>query len=296
MNSNILYLTKDELRKLKTIGYGTDGMVYKYKNNLLVKIYHSNPKSTFTSRIDLKNDEDVKIYSKGQKIKSNYYENCLNYFLYNNEEIKILPKEALFKAIERQKNIDLTSLPLGVVYLNNKFAGCILKRHYGIQLHKLMFLPLEKRKSLFLKILKANRELLENNIYHRDLANSPYVKKDIILPNKTIVKSGHSHILVNPLNKDINIIDLDGKSTVYTEKHNEKYLLQNALNLNILALEFLFKLDYEEYKENLEDLYPEFDKYEIKLSTIEKILSMNIMQDELESVVKTLKMKRGKNE
>lgn len=282
---NILYLTTEDLLKLKKIGHGTEGSVYEYNKDLLIKIYHKSIQPNFK---DAENDEDVKIYKRGQVENNNFYDNDLNYYTYKNESIKLLPKEAIFKAIERQKGIELTTLPIGVVYLDGKFAGCVLVRHRGIQLHKLMGLPLNARKKLYLRVLKANAELLKHNIYHRDLANSPYSATNAKLPDNSVISYGHSHVLYNPLTNQMNLIDLEGKSTVYTERVEDKYLMQNAENLNALALEFLFKTDYEEHKDNLEELAPELEKYHLSSTTINKILSLELLPDEMESVVKSL--------
>lgn len=282
---NIIYLTTEDLQKLKKIGHGTEGSVYEYKKDLLIKIYHKSIQSALTNA---ENDEDVKIYKKGNVIKTNYYDNDLNYYTYNNESIKLLPKEAIFKAMERQRNIELTTLPVGVVYLDGKFSGCILVRHRGIQLHKLMGLPLNARKKLFLKVLKANAELLKHNIYHRDLSNSPYATKYVELPDDSIISCGHSHVLYNPLTDKMNLIDLEGKSTVYTERLEDKYLMQNASDLNALALEFLFKTDYEEHKDNLEELALELEKYHLSSTEMDKLLRLELLPDEMEDVVRTL--------
>lgn len=282
---NILYLTTEDLLKLKKIGHGTEGSVYEYNKDLLIKIYHKSIQPTFK---DAENDEDVKIYKRGHVEKTNYYDNDLNYYTYKNESIKLLPKEAIFKAIERQKDIELTTLPIGAVYLDGKFAGCVLVRHRGIQLHKLMGLPFNARKKLYLRVLKANAELLKHNIYHRDLSNSPYATKYVKLPDDSIISCGHSHILYNPLADQMNLIDLEGKSTVYTERLEDKYLAQNAADLNALALEFLFKTDYEEHKENLEELAEDIEKYHLSSTEMDKLLRLELLPDEMESVVKSL--------
>jgi hypothetical protein len=285
-NNNILYLTSTELENMKKIGSGTDGSVYLYNNDLLVKIYHKK-QTYFTSRSS-KNDDDIKIYDKSAKNFNNPYKDNLSYYSYNDEDIKLRPKEAIFKAIDRQKNIELTALPVGAVYLDGRFAGCLLKRQKGIQVHKLMGLPLNTRKKIYLNILKENAELLKNNIYHCDLSNSPFVEKQVILPDKSILTKGHSHVLVNPLTLKTNFIDLDGKSTVYTERENKKYTRQNAYELNILALEFLLKIDYEEYREDTTELYYELESSNISSAFKDKLVSHDMTMNDLEEM--TLKL------
>jgi hypothetical protein len=284
---NNLYLTSEDLKKLKQIGHGTDGTVYQYNQDLLVKLYHERPK--LNGNACLYEDHDIKIYNRNEKIADNYYKNFLNYYAYTDESIKLLPKEAIKKAIDKQKNISLTALPLGVVYVDGKFAGCVLKRHRGIEIHKLIgVMPLSIRKKLFLQILRANAELLKNNIYHHDLANSPYRKKNVTLGDGSTITCGHSHVLYNPLNHDVNIIDLDGISTVYTETFEDKYYTINATNLNILALEFLFKIDYEEHKEYLEEILPELGDYRMSLSDAEKLINLEATDEDLYKLTRKL--------
>lgn len=288
-NKNILLMSSDDVKDLKQLGHGSDGAVYNYKNDLLIKLYHKNVKKIVTQN---ENDEDVKIYIKSQCKKTNYYENSLSYYSYNkdtNESIKILPKEGIFKAAERRKTISLTSLPIGPVYLNGHFAGCLLEKQKGIQIHKLTGLPLSVKLKIFRNILKAEEELLNNYIYHIDLSNSPYAKKETILPNGQTSMTGHSHILVNPITLNTNFIDLDGKSTIYTEQENKELRDLSLNGLTILALEFLFKLDFEEYKEEPESMYHILKEKISDDELIEKLIYQEESLEDLKTLVKTLK-------
>lgn len=290
MEGKTLYLKTKDLSKLKEIGNGTDGKVYSYTKNTLIKLYHSKIKEIVSN---YSNDEDVKIYKTGQnEFKSNFYKGNLTYYQYDKktkENIKLLPKDAIKRAIERHDDVKLTSLPIGTVYLNGHFAGCILERKRGIQIHKLTGLPLSLRKKIYLNILKEEAELLKNNIYHLDLSNSPYVKKTFILPNDEIVTTGHSHILVNPITLGTNFIDLEGKSTVYTETKNDKLENQSLSELCILTLEFLLQIDWEELKEEPEAIYPEFEGKQVPFDLQEKIINQEVCLEDLHQLVKVLK-------
>lgn len=291
MEGRILYLKTEDLNELKEIGHGTDGTVYLYKNNTLIKLYHKRVKE-IVSDVE-KNDEDIKIYTTGQKnYNNNYYNNDLTYYHYDkegNENIKLLPKDAIRKAIERHDDIELTSLPIGTVYLNGRFAGCLLERQRGIQIHKLTGLPLNMRKRIYLNVLKAEAELLKNNIYHVDLSNSPYAKKRVILPNKEIITTGHSHVLVNPVTLGTNFIDLEGKSTIYTEKENEQFKKQSLGDLSILTLEFLLQLDWEELKEEPEEIYSECEGKQVPFDLQEKLVNQEASLEDLYELTRTLK-------
>ena len=281
MERKNLYLKNEDLINLKEIGYGTDGAIYFYKNNLLIKLYHKRVQKIITPN---NSDDDMKIYTKGSFHYKNYYNNDLTYYTYNkdeNESIRLLPKEALNKAIEKRNTIKLTSLPLGTVFLNEHLAGCLIERKRGIQIHKLIGLPLRIRKKIYLNVLKSEAELLKYNVYHIDLANSPWAKKEIILPNNKIVRTGHSHVLVNPFTFNTQFIDLEGKSTIYTEKEND-YLKKRSLNnLAILTLEFLLQINWEEYKEDSEEMIPLLEKKKVPEKMIEKLIAeeMNEIDD-----------------
>lgn len=289
-DKNVLLMSSSDLKELKQIGHGSDGAVYKYKNNLLIKLYHKNVQKIVT--LNQNNDEDIKIYKKGQNIKNNYYANDLKYYSYDKDEkesIKLLPKEGIFKAIERRESVNLTSLPVGVVYIDGHFAGCLLERQKGIQIHKLTGLPLSVRAKIFKNVLNAEEELLKNYIYHIDLSNSPYAKKEIILPNGKTSLTGHSHVLVNPINLKTNLIDLDGKSTIYTEKEDQNLKNDSLNDLTILALEFLLQLDYDEYKEDPERMYSPLKEIISDNELIDKLIYQEETLDDLKTLVKTLK-------
>lgn len=250
------YLSFDDIEKLskRELGHGTDGAVYRLGNGELIKIYHTRFKDIKKQLV--LDDSDVKIYTPSTVMRNKFNE-PINYFRYeDNEDIRLRSKDAIFEAIKRQDSITRSNLPKNVVYLNGAFAGCVLTETKGVQIHKLGFLPMKYKKAIIEEILISIEELMANYIYHVDLSNSPYAKR-LFVNNDGVTESlGHSHILVNPFTLKPNIIDLDGKSTVYMEHESEKYKEQCLYNLCILMIEFLFGIDTDEYKE--ED---DFDKY-----------------------------------
>lgn len=292
---NKLYLNSEELKHFKKIGQGTDGAVFKLNNDLLIKIYHLNlDYITKTIPQQKNNDEDIKIYEKGKtKFQNDFYHNQLRYQAYDkeaNEVIKLIPKDAINKAIARQENITLTHLPVGKVYIDGHYAGCLLVRQQGIGIHYLMGLPLSKKGLILLNTLPAIEELLKNNIYHTDLANSPFAKKEVILPNTQIVRTGHSHILVNPLTFETKIIDLEGKSTTYTEKENEILRQQSLSNLTILMLEFLFRVRWiEEFLEYPELLEENLHETNLSNQMCYKIIDQNMEMEDFYTLTRSLK-------
>ncbi len=292
LKENTLYLKTTDLLTLKPIGQGTDGKVYKYKKDILIKLFHQAVFNITSHHHNL--EEDMKIYQKNDKTnwKNSFYTGVLKYYVSDTPETSLLlhSEIALKKIIERQKDIKYTHLPIGSVYLNGYFAGCMLKKIHGIQIHKLIGLPLKYRKKIYLNILKCEAELLKNNIYHCDLSNSPYTDVLISLPDGHTITKGHSHIIVNPFNLQTHFIDLDGKSTIYTEQNNEKLKQKSLEELAKLTTEFLLKVNLDDYKEYPEEMIPELEEHQIYDCNLQqKIYEANMTLEELEQLCLTLK-------
>lgn len=265
---NCINMSFQELGKLKIIGAGTEGKVFNYNKDYLIKIYR---KSIYSNQeFNKLLQKETKIYDKNKvkfidKEEIQYYQNT------NFEEIRINSSDAIKMIIEKQKYINRTVLPNGIVYLDNKFAGLLLKRVNGIQIHKLTGMPLPFKYKVIKELLLDIEELMNNNVYHIDLHNSPYCTNSYIdCNNKTAFINGHSHIFVNPINHKTHIIDLDGKSTSYKERKDE-YLEQACINnLNILFTEFLYEIDRDELKEN-DEIFYELKKQNVNQNLAKKI-------------------------
>ena len=258
--------THDEFCKLKEIGHGTDGCVFKYKRNLLIKIYHK--------RLIALNEEN-NILTKNEKIydnekipfKANDTSTGINYYTGDgiNKIVKIEDNlKALEMAIDIQKNIKRTTLPLGAVFYKDNNVGLIIKKLNGTQIHKLSGMPYKYKYEIIKSLLLDVEELLKNNIYHVDLANSPFAISSYYRDKDNITRPlyGHSHVLVNPITKKTNIIDLDGKSTIYMDYNNEEYEQKCVSNLCTLLREFLYQINPEEINdEDEESIVFELSKY-----------------------------------
>lgn len=292
-DATAVYLSKDQFQKLQSceIGRGTDGAVYKYSNSELIKIYHANFIKILTCIKEL-SDEDIKIYKKGSIIKKTALP--ITAYFYNeeeNEHLRLPIKEASRYAISRQKDVTMTRLPKNMVYIENIFAGYLLDKAPGIQIHKLIGLPLLTKKKIILQLIKKIKELLDNNIYHIDLNNSPFSGKSVFInPSGNLETVGHSHVLVDH-KLEPHIIDLDGKSTVYTEKYNEKYERYCLKGLCELLIELFFDFDIDDLENcefELDALCEVFERYQVKHEYIEKIFEYKINIDEIEELVKGL--------
>ena len=270
-------ISKDKIKELKEIGNGTEGRVFKYDNEHLVKIYRAELKNIL--RTDSKYNKYIKIYNKDNlKLNKNY--EYISYFINNDDEdIRIKTKDGLRMAIERQNNINRSTLPMDIVYIDGLFAGCLLKKLNGIQIHKLSGMPANYKRKITKNLLLDIEELLENYIYHTDMANSPYSVSLFMDENNNVkAKKGHSHVLVNPVNLKTNIIDLDGKSTTYMERYNYNLEQKCLSNLTRLITEFLFKLDTDEIKE-IDEL-----QFELLKSGLEKNVAYKLANHSFESV------------
>lgn len=235
-------ITSDDIinKRFKEVGFGTDGIVLRYNKDYLLKIYRSRLRLLLDPSILL---QETKRYEK-KKLNSTQADTIIYYehSKIPDEDIRLHSKEALKRAIERQSMITKTKLPIGALYLDNQFSGSIIKASRGIQIHKLSGLPLSIRRNTMLDVLYSIKELLDNHIYHIDMSNSPHARS-LYIENDSVHSAGHSHVLVDPFTFKTNIIDLDGKSTIYMERFNERY---ERLSLNgtlTLLLEFLFQLD-----------------------------------------------------
>lgn len=280
-----LYLAKEDFGKLKEVGHGTDGCVFKYKKNTLVKVYHKDL-IKFDNYDEILTKKD-KVY-KGEKIPfKGSVANCNYYLNDDNDVIKIRTEDALKKAVEKQKDVSRTKLPKGAFYINNRFVGVVLDRINGVQIHKLSIMPLKYKYQIIKSLLLDVDELLKNNVYHVDLSNSPYSTKCCTRDKdgNVIAIKGHSHVLVNPLTKKTNIIDLDGKSTIYTEKYSEKFEKACIDNICTLLVEFLYNVDTDDITDD--EIYYELLGKDIDETIANKLAYENFHNiDEMKKVLK----------
>jgi hypothetical protein len=111
-----------------------------------------------------------------------------------------------------------------------------------------MWLPMGAKLKIMNSVIDDLDELMQNYVYHRDLSNSPFAGVGYKDENgKQVYEQGHSHVLVNPLTLKTNIIDLDGKSTIYTERESKDLKEQCIRELLVLVFEYLFALQLYDY-------------------------------------------------
>lgn len=303
-----IYLSNRQLKALesKKLGSGSEAHVYKVDDNLLYKIYHNEISRRIAlgelNKMVLKSsydDSDVKIVKNIKDVKSNMIKNpFLTY--YDKEGVKLYHKNAILKAIQKQSNIEYSSLPQAPIYKasNGKLIGCVLKYHKNhINLHSLSFLPNSMKIKLMKKILRNVEELLKENIYHVDLSN------------KKVSNNTHSNILVS-YKLEPQIIDIDGRSAIYTEKVdsnlseedknrldaiNKNLLYSSYASLSALLLDYIY--DEDIISENLETeldilmMQKRLLKNGLPLELSEKLINSEAGYDEINEVL-SLKLKR----
>lgn len=192
-----LNIKSSDLNSLKKIGEGTEGIVYRTSSGLLFKVY-----------------------------KDKYY------ITLDSEHMKKKYSPRIIRdAANRQPEIQYSTLPLGPLYIDNHFAGCILKEHrHYVNIHNINILPFKTKIRIIKRIIAYVEELTNHYIYHLDLSN------------KKVCSENHSNILIS-LGGDIQIIDLDGRSTTYTNSFDTEFFEMTLSSLLNLITDLLFDLD-----------------------------------------------------
>ncbi len=287
-----IYLTYEEILELlkHEIGHGTDGTVLRYQYNTLIKIYHSKIHEILK---DLERfQDDVKIYKRNRIEKTDQPIVAYFYNEENNEHLRLQKKEAIRFAINKQRNVSRTKLPENMVYIEKLFGGCLLRRAHGMEIHRLINLPLKYRGYIMLEVIESVRELLENYIYPIDMGNSLYAKDCVVTKNDgTISYSGHSHVFVNLLNRKISIIDLDGHSAIYTDRYNEEFEKKVFFGLCQLLVEFFLDIDVydmldKDYEKDTLAYY--LENAQVKKEYIDSLSIYDLDIDQIEDTVKSL--------
>ena len=272
MSEKYIYITNENGFLKNKIGEGREAGVYKISKDLACKIYYKS-----SDIIKDWPDDDASIKTVKPKIFKT--PNTHQSLCYDEEGVRLSFEDVIYEAKSRQKNIKHTSLPLNPIYINGTFRGCIIKFHNNYYpISHFNVLPKKLKYKICYNILEKIKELLKNNIYQIDLYN----KQDLI--------GCHSNIIVNPL-LDAQIIDLDGKSTIYTATFDKAHYQTTLLGFSLLMLEFVYDEDLRDCFEEFytyQDYYIDFfhERKKIPKEYIENILSENISVDILEDYLK----------
>ena len=238
-------ITKHDLEKFKIIGKGTEGTIYQYSNDELIKIYHSNSDYMQVNIQNVIFDEDGVNVTPVKNFKNiNVKQRAIQYF--DAEGVRLSREESIIKAIETQKDIHLTKLPQKPIYLDGKIRGCSLYYHkYAMNIYSVMNIPVYKwRLKIIREILKEVKELADHNIYHIDLSQHP--TKESKNTNILLTRTFHPEI-----------IDIDGHSAIYSARPNENYQRLTEFSLSVLVIELLSREYITDFlmNPNEEDFY-----------------------------------------
>ncbi len=270
MKKTSIYLTKKDVQDLEhsKIAAGSEGTIYRIQKGVLYKIYHNYSDEIFLKNSPVYDEDGVNIADYKRKNQIVRKDNILRYI--DQEGIRLTREEALYKAIERQKDIHQTFLPENVIYVNGRVKGCVLHEHaHALKIHRIETFPLRYRLSILKELLNKERELIEHNIYHIDLAQRPTNE----LPN--------TNVLFQFPNVP-QIIDLDGHSAIYTEFFSDKALKRTEDSFAMLVMEILTQMNLETYLDNM-DISGLFSPVELENILIEDIwrASKNLLDPEM---------------
>lgn len=241
-----LHLSSKDIEALKEknleLGRGTDAIVYKTGNpkekDILYKIYHKCPINNDPQYHAIYDSEGVNIADNRyyfRNIKTTRYKT--NY--YNSEGVKVYGIDAVYKAIERQENIKRTHLQKRPILIDDHFGGTVLHYHrHHLPIYSMRFFPLKTQIDIFKELILAVEELINNNIYHIDLSLKP----------ETNFREANVLISIKRKPKPA-IIDVDGKSAIYTESPNNQYKIRTLTTLKDLIVNILFDINYEKMEE-----------------------------------------------
>ena len=295
-NGKSLYFTKEEIEELlkKEVGHGTDGRVLPYTKKELLKLYHDSLKMMKENQSSLV--DDIKIYDKNKiNFKRESDDQTSFYAKDDAEYIRLHKVESLKKATSRQEGIVHSKLPQRLVYIDGHLAGCTLAFQKGIEIHKLTGLPLVMKKKIMLKVLDATHELVENHIYPIDLDNSPFSSKAIYVNEQNVMeKVGHSHVLVTLMPLEVHLIDLDGKSTIYTDFKNEQLEQDSYASFTRLMKEFLLNFNLDEMQA-YEDMNFAFKDYITDEAFLDKLIQDHLNYEELVQFISNYGTKKMSN-
>ncbi len=234
-----IFLSHDDLEKLKKkkIGQGKEGTIYKVGHGLLYKIYYKlkayereqiNPIYLKDYEIDEEGVKRIKNDSNQKKITVINEHLESSYYVDNSGVKKTYSIDQINEAIKRQKDIKKSSLPLGPIYIDNRLGGVVLKEHKGyFNFHDISILHTKMRLKLLKIALENLKELCDNNVYPKDFA----CQADSV--------NAHSNIMVN-LKGDVQFIDLEGHSTIYTKEPNKIYSSLAYCEFYFLFLNIIF--------------------------------------------------------
>lgn len=180
--------------KENIIGQGTYGILYKYNDTTLIKLYYKDYIYTYFTL-------DSKIFEKEIEANLNVIKSLKELGIKHNNKLEKLKKLHCILQLT-----DCYNLIKGVVTYKNYPVGVLLEYYKDYQTLKEIFfyLSIKEKITVLEKIKSLIESLMENNIYLEDIKEN--------------------NIMVNKNTLDVKLIDLDGEQVrieekSYIEKH-----------------------------------------------------------------------------
>ena len=223
-----VHITEEDFSNLiiSQIGQGLDAKVYRTKKKVLFKVYHNYllDKKEIMTNVPV-DEEGVRIFRHDdfRKNKQNFSFND-----FNDTDIKFITKELISRAVLKKDEITLSTLPQALLYVDHHFKGCILKDFsWRTSILNVRYLPYHLRLHMAKQILIRVKELLLHHIYPVDLAMKNIKNSNVLW--------------TFPFTPEI--IDLDGRSTLYPNTFHDSFYKESIFHLNCLLMEILFGRD-----------------------------------------------------
>ena len=282
-----IYMSNEDLKRMKMINEGTDGVIYKPQikefNGFFFKIYKKESVALRDAQYRADNSYKVEYDDEGVNIADNraffkkrsYHIGYQGANYYDEDNVKLRAEDAISKAIQKQTQVRLTSLPTACIFIDGRFRGVVIKEHkHTIPIQNIAILPFKEKMRVLRELLDELDELYKNYIYHIDLSVKP------------ITKFREANVLVNiSLHPHPVIIDVDGKSAVYTERENLYYYHESVKSYMSLVKQILFDIDVEEIDDD------DLDYLRSKLESIQ--LNKKLIGQIVDSTVETVPDARG---
>ena len=281
-------LTSKELASIlankKMIGAGTEGACFAV-NNEIYKIYHNTNGETVTKAHATYDDDGVRVFDINEIRKNKINDPSVAIKYTDKYGTKLSMEDGLNRAIEKGNKVVKTKLPTKVLYVDGKVKGCVYPYFKHTQsIYAAYKKTYKTRLQICKKLIERVKELIANNIYPVDLCQ----KGEKSLYDKSIV-----NVLLDWRNNPI-IIDLEGKSTIYTEAYDERLEEIAVGTLATLVLEILSREDIQE--DLVDENYYEVERYLKELGLTyeqyESFIDNTLKMDDLEAILSNIEETR----
>lgn len=259
------------INKNKSVGSGTDGVCYR-QGKKVYKIYHTSNVATILAPMIL-DSSGVRIHSESHiKDVITSDRRIIKYTDYDG--IKLSTESGLIKAIERGKNIRGTNLPSDIIYVDGRARGCVYPYYkHASSIYKTYRRSLKTRLKICRELYIKVKELIDNNIYPVDLCQKSREK---------LFDKKYCNVFLGPNNEPI-IIDLDGKSALYTEVSNLDFERKTCDSLMTLLIELVTREDLQEdmTQEAFDEIRFYLKKAGLSVETIEKFFDCTMTMEDV---------------